>query len=100
MLNIAKKQEGDTLTVVLEGRLDTNTSPKLLNEIEPLFGGISKLVLDFEKVNYISSAGLRALLTFAQELQEQEKKMELCRVNDMIHDVFDVTGFLDILTIV
>ena len=100
MLNIAKKQEGDTLTVVLEGRLDTITAPKFQSEIEPLFGGISKLVLDFEKLNYISSAGLRVLLTFFQELQEQEKKLELCHVNEMIRDVFDVTGFLDILTIV
>ena len=100
MLNITKKLEGDTLTVVLEGRLDTITAPKFQSEIEPLFGGISKLVLDFEKLNYISSAGLRVLLTFFQELQEQEKKMELCHVNEMIRDVFDVTGFLDILTIV
>ncbi len=100
MLNITKKLEGDTLTVVLEGRLDTITAPKFQSEIEPLFGGISKLVLDFEKLNYISSAGLRVLLTFFQELQEQEKKLELCHVNEMIRDVFDVTGFLDILTIV
>lgn len=100
MLNITKKMEGDTLTVVLEGRLDTITAPKLQSELEPLFGGISRLVLDCEKLNYISSAGLRVLLTFFQELQEQEKKMELCHVNEMIRDVFDVTGFLDILTIV
>ena len=100
MLNITKKLEGDTLTVVLEGRLDTITAPKFQSEIEPLFGGISKLVLDFEKLNYISSAGLRVLLTFFQELQEQEKKLELCHVNEMIRDVFDVTGFLAILTIV
>ena len=100
MLNITKKLEEDTLTVVLEGRLDTITAPKFQSEIEPLFGGISKLVLDFEKLNYISSAGLRVLLTFFQELQEQEKKLELCHVNEMIRDVFDVTGFLDILTIV
>ena len=100
MLNITKKLEGDTLTVVLEGRLDTITSPKLQSELEPLFGGISRLVLDCEKLNYISSAGLRVLLTFFQELQEQEKKLELCHVNEMIRDVFDVTGFLDILTIV
>lgn len=100
MLNITKKYEGDTLSVTLDGRLDTKTAPQLQNELEPLLDGISKLVLDFEKVDYISSAGLRVLLTFQQDLTEQGKKMELCHVNEMIRDVFDVTGFLEILTIV
>jgi len=100
MLNITKKQEGDTLTVTLNGRLDTRTAPELQGELEPLFGGVSRLVLDFEKIDYISSAGLRVLLTFDQELKEQGKAMELCHVNEMVHDVFDVTGFVDILTIV
>ena len=93
MLNIVKKQEGETLTVKLDGRLDTNTAPKFQEEVEPT------LTLDFEKVDYISSAGLRVLLTFQQELEEKDKSMILCHVNDIIRDVFDVTGFLDILTI-
>ena len=100
MLNIVKKQDGDTLTVKLDGRLDTNTAPDLQTEMEPLLNDISKLVLDFEKLDYISSAGLRVLLTFEQEMEEQEKTLEVTHVNDIIHDVFDVTGFLDILTIV
>jgi anti-sigma B factor antagonist len=100
MLNIVKKQDGDTLTVKLDGRLDTNTAPDFQTEMEPLLNGISKLVLDFEKLDYISSAGLRVLLTFEQEMEEQEKTLEVTHVNDIIHDVFDVTGFLDILTIV
>ena len=100
MLNIVKKQDGDTLTVKLDGRLDTNTAPGFQTEMEPLLNGISKLVLDFEKLDYISSAGLRVLLTFEQEMEEQEKTLEVTHVNDIIHDVFDVTGFLDILTIV
>ena len=100
MLNIVKKQDGDTLTVKLDGRLDTNTAPDFQTEMEPLLNDISKLVLDFEKLDYISSAGLRVLLTFEQEMEEQEKTMEVTHVNDIIHDVFDVTGFLDILTIV
>ncbi|MBR3587344.1 MAG: STAS domain-containing protein [Oscillospiraceae bacterium] len=100
MLNIVKKQDGDTLTVKLDGRLDTNTAPDFQTEMEPLLNDISKLVLDFEKLDYISSAGLRVLLTFEQEMEEQEKTLEVTHVNDIIHDVFDVTGFLDILTIV
>ena len=100
MLNVIKKQEGSTLTVTLDGRLDTNTAPEFQSEVEPMLSGISRLVLDFEKLDYLSSAGLRVLLTFEQELEEQEKTMEVTHVNDIIHDVFDVTGFLDILTIV
>ena len=100
MLNIEKKQEGNALTVKLDGRLDTNTAPVFQGEVEPLLENLSKLTLDFEKVDYVSSAGLRVLLTFEQELEEKRKPMELCHVNDMIRDVFEVTGFLDILTIV
>ena len=100
MLNFTKKLEDGILDVALEGRLDTNTAPEFQQEIEPMLGGISKLKLDCEKLDYISSAGLRVLLTFEQTLEEQGKKMELRNVNDIIHDVFDVTGFLEIMTIV
>lgn len=100
MLNITKKLEDGVLDVALDGRLDTNTAPEFQQEIEPMLGSISELKLDCEKLDYISSAGLRVLLTFEQMLEEQGKKMELRNVNDIIHDVFDVTGFLDIMTIV
>ena len=100
MLNITKKLEDGVLDVALDGRLDTNTAPDFQKEIEPMLGDISKLTLDCEKVDYISSAGLRVLLTFEQILEEQDKTMELRNVNDIIHDVFDVTGFLEIMTIV
>lgn len=100
MLDITKKQEGTVLGVALEGRLDTNTAPEFQEELEPMLESITKLTLDCEKLDYISSAGLRVLLTFLQELEEQGKTMELYHVNDIIRDVFDVTGFLDILTIV
>ncbi len=100
MLNITKKLEDGVLDVALDGRLDTNTAPDFQKEIEPMLGDISKLTLDCEKLDYISSAGLRVLLTFEQILEEQDKTMELRNVNDIIHDVFDVTGFLEIMTIV
>ncbi|MBO5569797.1 MAG: STAS domain-containing protein [Clostridia bacterium] len=98
-MNIEKKQEGSALTVSLEGRLDTNTAPVFQSEVGPLLADIDSLTLDFEKVDYVSSAGLRVLLAFQQEMEENNKTMELCHVNDIIRDVFDVTGFLDILTI-
>ena len=100
MLNIIKTQEGEALTVRVEGRLDTFTSPTFLQEVEPLLDNISKLTLDFEKVDYISSAGLRVLLTFEQTLEEQNKVMEISKINEIIHEVFEVTGFLDLLTII
>lgn len=100
MLNITKKQEETALTVILEGRLDTNTAPEFQAEVEPMLGGINELTLDCKALDYISSAGLRVLLTFEQELEGQGKTMQLCHVNDIIRDVFDVTGFLEILNIV
>ncbi len=100
MLNITKKLENGILDVALDGRLDTNTAPEFQKEVEPMLDGISELKLDCEKLDYISSAGLRVLLTFEQTLEDQGKKMELRNVNDIIHDVFDVTGFLEIMNIV
>ena len=100
MLNYTKKQEGSVLRVDLDGTLDTNTAPGFLADLQPQLGGLSKLVLNCEKLSYISSAGLRVLLTFQQELEEAGKTMEVHNVNDLIRDVFDVTGFLDILTII
>lgn len=100
MLNYTKKQEDGVMNLELDGSLDTNTAPGLLADLEPQLKNLSKLVLNCEKLSYISSAGLRVLLTFQQELEAAGKTMELHHVNDLIRDVFDVTGFLDILTIV
>ena len=100
MLNYTKKLDGGVMNLELDGSLDTNTAPGLLADLEPQLKNLSKLVLNCEKLSYISSAGLRVLLTFQQELEEQNKTMELHNVNELIRDVFDVTGFLDILTIV
>ena len=97
-MNITKKLNGNEMEIALEGRLDTMTAPQLEAELGSLDKAES-LVLDCTKLDYISSAGLRVLLTFQQELEEKDKSMMLCHVNDIIRDVFDVTGFLDILTI-
>ena len=98
MLNIEKKIEGSTMNVALSGRLDTTTAPQLEAELKGSMDGVSSLVMDFEKLEYISSAGLRVLLS-AQKIMNKQGEMKLIHVNDVINEIFDVTGFSDILNI-
>ena len=98
MLNINKTVEGKALNVSLEGRLDTTTAPKLEAELKESLNGVTEVVLDFEKLEYISSAGLRVLLS-AQKIMNKQGSMKLIHVNDTIQEIFEVTGFSDILTI-
>ena len=98
MLNITTKTDGGALQVALEGRLDTVTSPQLENELKNALDGADALVLDMEALEYISSAGLRVLLS-AQKLMNGKGGMKLLHVNDTIMEIFEVTGFSDILTI-
>ena len=94
-MNIQKTLSGAALTVALEGRLDTTTAPKLEEELRD---GITRLVFDVEKLEYISSAGLRVLLAM-QKLMNQQGEMVLQNVNEAVMEVFEVTGFSDILRI-
>ena len=94
-MNIQKTLSGAALTVALEGRLDTTTAPKLEEELRD---GITRLVFDVEKLKYISSAGLRVLLAM-QKLMNQQGEMVLQNVNEAVMEVFEVTGFSDILRI-
>lgn len=94
-MNIQKTLSGAALTVALEGRLDTTTAPKLEEELRD---GITRLVFDVEKLEYISSAGLRVLLAM-QKLMNQQGEMLLRNVNEAVMEVFEVTGFSDILRI-
>ncbi|MBQ3276620.1 MAG: STAS domain-containing protein [Oscillospiraceae bacterium] len=98
MLNIQKTNENGTLTVALEGRLDTASSPKLETELNNALPGVQDLVFDLEKLEYISSAGLRVLL-LAQKAMNRQGSMKLVRVNDIVREVLEVTGFTEILTI-
>ncbi len=98
MLNITRKTEGSALQVALEGRLDTITSPQLEKELRDSMDGADALVLDLEKLDYISSAGLRVLLS-AQKLMSGKGGMKLLHVSDTIMEIFEVTGFADILNI-
>lgn len=98
-MTITKNTENEVLTLALEGRLDTNTAPDLEKEIAAdLTAGIQTLVLDLKNLEYISSAGLRVLLA-AQKKMNKQGNMTVKHVNEMIMDVLQVTGFVDILTI-
>jgi anti-sigma B factor antagonist len=98
MLNIEKKQDGKDLTVALTGRLDTVTAPELESELAASLDDVENLVIDMTDLEYISSAGLRVLLT-AQKTMNQKGSMKLINVNETVMEIFDVTGFVDILTI-
>lgn len=99
MLNIEKHPDGSNLTVALEGRLDTATAPQLEQFFLQSLKGVTLLTLDFSRLDYISSAGLRVLLS-AQKLMAKQGEMKLCGVNDTIMEIFEITGFSDILNIV
>ncbi len=97
-MTIQKNLQGTTLRVTLEGRLDTTTAPQLEAELKASLDGITELDLDFEKLEYLSSAGLRVLLA-AQKTMNKQGTMVIHHVNETIREVFEVTGFIDILTI-
>ena len=97
-MEIIKNQNGGSLTIALEGRLDTTTAPELEKEIKLSLVGVTELVMDFAKLDYISSAGLRVLLA-AHKTMMKQGSMKVVHANEMVMAVFEVTGFEDILTI-
>ncbi len=97
-MTINKKINGDVLEVALEGRLDTMTAPELEAELKNDLGNAKELIFDFKKLEYISSAGLRVLLT-AHKAMAAKGGMKIKNVSELVQEVFDVTGFADILTI-
>ncbi len=97
-MTITKNLEGSKLTIALEGRLDTTTSPQLESELHPDIDGATELTFDLEQLQYISSAGLRVLLS-AQKIMNKQGTMTIRNVCSEIMDIFDVTGFVDILNI-
>ena len=97
-MTINKTLDGTKLCVKVEGRLDTTTAPELEGELKASLDGIDNLELDFSNLEYLSSAGLRVLLA-TQKTMNAQGKMVVKNVNDTIMEVFEVTGFVDILTI-
>ena len=97
-MKIVKTVEGSHLYVALEGRLDTTTAPSLETELKASLNGITQLELDFSALEYLSSAGLRVILA-AQKIMNRQGSMVVRHVNETIMEVFEITGFVDILTI-
>lgn len=97
-MTITKKAAGNALTLLLEGRLDTTTAPELEKALEESLPGVEKLTLDLKELVYTSSAGLRVLLG-AQKRMNKQGSMTVRHVNEDIMEVFEITGFVDVLTI-
>lgn len=97
-MTIQKKLEGTTLTLAPEGRLDTTTAPQLEAEVKDSLEGVTVLVLDLAGLEYISSAGLRVVLS-AQKAMNKQGSMVVRNVNEYVMEVLEVTGFADILTL-
>ncbi|MBR3718488.1 MAG: STAS domain-containing protein [Firmicutes bacterium] len=97
-MTISKKTDGNSLVLALSGRLDTTTAPQLEEEVNSSLEGVKELTLDFTELNYISSAGLRVLLA-AQKKMNVQGSMKVTGVNDTIQEIFEVTGFSEILNI-
>ena len=97
-MTINQNREGNQLTLFLEGRLDTTTAPELEAVVDTALKDVETLVLDLEQLEYVSSAGLRVFLK-AQKLMNTKDTMKTIHVNATIMEVFDITGFVDILTI-
>ncbi len=97
-MKIKKTTEGSKLTIALEGRLDTSTSPTLSKELDTCLDGVQTLVFDLTDLEYISSSGLRVFLS-AQKAMNKKGSMIVKNASEMVMEIFDITGFVDILTI-
>ena len=98
MLNFTKKQDGENLTIALAGRLDSMSAPDFKKEVQEMLPGVKKLVFDFAELEYISSDGLRAILS-AQKTMSKQGSMVVKNVPEDIMEIFEITNFLEILTI-
>lgn len=99
-MQVKVRDEGDTKVVMLDGKLDTNTTPTVEGEVNALLdAGAAKLLINFENVSYISSSGLRLLLATAKRLIREKGDLKVCSLNEMATEVFEVSGFSSILNV-
>lgn len=97
-MTINMKKDNEKLTVILEGRLDTTTAPQLENELKENITNVKELIFDFAGVEYISSAGLRIILSM-QKIMSNQGKMIVRNANETVMEVFEITGFLEIISV-
>ena len=97
-MTITKDAQGNAPNVAVAGRLDTTTAPELEDVLKSSLDGVEDLRLDFKELEYISSAGLRVLLS-TQKIMNKQGKMTVCSVNSVVMEIFEVTGFSEILNI-
>ena len=98
-MTITKNKEGTRMTLALEGRLDTTTAPQLEAAVKTSLYDVTELVLDLEMLEYISSAGLRVILAAQKQMNKKNSPMVVMNANETVMEVFELTGFTDILTI-
>jgi anti-sigma B factor antagonist len=99
-MDITTRDEGDTKIIMLNGKLDTNTTPAAESEINALIdAGASKLLINFEQLSYISSSGLRLMLATAKRLKGSGGDLRVCSLNEMATEVFEISGFTAILSV-
>ena len=99
MLNINKQAENGKLVIALEGRLDTTTSPVLEVELKSSLDGVTELIMDFEKLEYISSAGLRFFMQLKRESEAKGGSIRITHLNEDVDDIFRMSGFHNLFTI-
>ena len=97
-MKITQNKNGNTLTIAVEGRIDTATSKEFEEKSKAELNGVESLILDFSALNYISSAGLRVLLSL-QKIMNKQGSMKITGANDIVKDIFEVTGFSEILDV-
>ena len=98
-MEISKVKNGSEMELVIEGRLDTSSAPDLAREVEVIDSEVTNLVFELEKVRYISSSGLRILLSAQKKMNARQGTMVVRHPNELIMEVFEETGFIDLLTI-
>lgn len=98
-MDIKQTKNGNKLTIALSGRLDTTTAPQLEDALSSALEGVKELLFDFNNIEYISSAGLRIMLNSQKKMNAAGGSMKLVGVNDVVREVFEVTGFANILSI-
>ena len=100
MLNITKEENGKEITLILEGKVDTTTSPALSEEVEPLMEAYDTIIFDLKDVLYVSSSGLRVFLDTDKKMIDTNKTVKFKNVPDSVMEIFDMTGFVGVLNFI